>query len=407
MTFTALSHTMGQVDSGATVLFWCKLDWTPNSVYWLGGRGRVPRAATWNAGSSRWELTFDPDDTPDGGTTGNPLDPFWNYWCAWQFEAIGGTRHEKSQPRWVYFSKFDSAHVPTSSFAPNAVNDFNPFSATTFSGVEAIYEAVYGSQFAELRPDPNKAGRNIMLIRPDIAKGVTDQPNTSGLRWQGQSYKTIVPGHRVAWACSYLFMSGSKMPYDQPTHVNLFQYYGPNNKSGTSDYDMGTPLALNFSARTRDDDTLTPIISDQGRLISTGNRLNPGLFRPMIDIEVPLDRPVDIGWVADISNGHTGKITWYLNAGEYDRLMPVRQQIPHPVSGSWYETPLLLSSPWHEPQRTDVQAYGDRDSALWPNFMLGITAHKQGAAITDVDPLSYPNGPRQPVPFKTTVRTIS
>jgi hypothetical protein len=295
MTFTALSHTMGQVDSGATVLFWCKLDWTPNSVYWLGGRGRVPRAATWNAGSSRWELTFDPDDTPDGGTTGNPLDPFWNYWCAWQFEAIGGTRHEKSQPRWVYFS----------------------------------------------------------------------------------------------------------------THVNLFQYYGPNNKSGTSDYDMGTPLALNFSARTRDDDTLTPIISDQGRLISTGNRLNPGLFRPMIDIEVPLDRPVDIGWVADISNGHTGKITWYLNAGEYDRLMPVRQQIPHPVSGSWYETPLLLSSPWHEPQRTDVQAYGDRDSALWPNFMLGITAHKQGAAITDVDPLSYPNGPRQPVPFKTTVRTRS
>ncbi|MFZ1302017.1 MAG: heparin lyase I family protein [Candidatus Microsaccharimonas sp.] len=373
--------------------------WVPERVEFLLGNGRVPIAGVYNGTTDAWEASYDSSQPFNGAFSNNPLleAPYWNHAMALTVRATG-IRIEQSAPHWYFVMPF--AHTPVSSFAYRSALNFGPppYNGTVnqFRDYYSAVGASVGESMITLIPDPVVTGRYAVDMRPDATKDISDQPNDVGLRCQFSTQSTITTGDDFYVGMSYYFPADSPVVDHQDRHLNLFQVYGRDTYVNGETYTFRANFVLNLNVRTRADGT--QILSDRDVLFSSGNIQNPGLVVPIIYQRITRGKWYDVVVRFRVSTDpRLGFVQAWINDGSSTALKPISYPVAYPGTNDYTKIPFVTVTPWHEGQRTDIQAYGDReDNDLWPNLHVISTAHRMGSSLAAVDPGSYSSGASLP-----------
>lgn len=188
----------------------------------------------------------------------------------------------------------------------------------------------------------------------------------------------------------------------QDHHIALAQFYGPDDYAGNS-YNFGATLTITNTPRTNLDGSYIENTKDSLRI--GGNSQNPGF-------QVPLwFRQIGAGgrgkWIDTVIEGSVstdpryGWIRVWVNDGSSDSVQPVRQPLPYPGTEDYTRAPFVWVTGWHDPQRFDMQCYGDRnDHPDWDHVRIYGTGHKIAATVAEADPGSYSDGPSLPAGYE-------
>jgi hypothetical protein len=242
--------------------------------------------------------------------------------------------------------------------------------------------AVIGGRYASVHDDPvlGPERRAVRVSVPDSARNDADQPNSTTVRFQSSSPRTIVEGDELCVGFAFLPPEDfpSVHPRDDVTnprgpeatgYLAIFQFYGP-------PYVQGSPFVLHSDRGTLDD----PVDEFTVR----GNELNPGDPVSYLTLPYRRGRWTDVVFRMRVSsNIEDGWLETYVNQGETTQVRPLRLE-------GRVRLPRVLLRPDSGPFRTDMQLY--RVAGRFDRVTLWHTGHRIARTVEDADPRSYRGG---------------